>query len=134
MRRTIGFKTAMATTAGGPPQMDYFSPINEQPIFHSRDAQKSMSKTSTASFPLAPSKQSLTNNVQSAPDPSDFFEAPQVEIQKFDRKFSKTALRQYKYPKVELERHKSKVEEYNRKSNLRGSTAAGSTQASGLSP
>jgi len=82
-----------------------------------------MSKTSTAAFPLAPSKQSLING--SAPDPSEYFEAPQVEIEKFDRKFSKTALRQYKYPKVELERHQHKVEEYNRKtSNMRGGADA----------
>ena len=51
----------------------------------------------------------------SAPDPAEFFEAPQVEIDKFDRKFSKTALRQYKYPKVELERHQHNVAEYNKK-------------------
>lgn len=40
----------------------------------------------------------------SAPRPEDFFEPLGLELDNFDRKFSKTALRQYKYPKIELER------------------------------
>ncbi len=62
---------------------------------NSRDTHSHMSKTSTAAFAtnaVIGSKHTLALNA-SAPDPSEFFEAPSEEIDKFDRKFSKTALR-----------------------------------------
>lgn len=98
-----------------------------------------MSKTSTAAFANT-SKSNIFNN-GSAPDPSEFFEAPQVEIDKFDRKFSKTALRQYKYPKVELDRHNRMVVEFNKKQaaqqsgkHKQAASAGGSANRSSNSP
>jgi hypothetical protein len=128
MRRTIGFNTAPGTATAGPSQQrntDYFaSPVTQAYTaaaphsHHSRET--CFSKTSTAAFP---SKHSLLLTA-SAPDPSEFFEAPQVEIDKFDRKFSKTALRQYKYPKVELDRHNRQVEQYNKRLKTTSQLAA----------
>ncbi len=46
----------------------------------------------------------VKNSMVSAPKPEDFFEPLGLELDNFDRKFSKTALRHYKYPKIELER------------------------------
>ena len=39
----------------------------------------------------------------------EWFEEPFIEIERFDRRFSKTGLRGFKYPRIELEKIMAKT-------------------------
>ena len=52
--------------------------------------------TVTREAVLSPGKSQISTD--------DYFEEPIVEIQRFDRRFSKTGLRGFKYPRIELDK------------------------------
>ena len=113
IRRPVGFRTATAGDTEAYHSPTVMPALLENPAYK----ETTLSKTSTATFPLSGTQtQVLQLNMQiSAPNPADYFEEPNVEIEKFDRKFSKTRLRQYKYPKIELDRVGQIVEDLQKK-------------------